>query len=602
MTPPDSHSEKFREATAAALRALARERHLGVTFTAGEVLDRPSESTKIAARLPIPGKKLDPAAQAVLRGGADRKALRLRHHDPALHTRLSPEDAEAAAVFDAIENARVEALGARGMAGVRANLARYLEQTKPLDGEAPPLAHAVNRYLFDRLSGTGEADGPWAAQLAGRITPDMLTDLDKSLPDQKAFAAAARQVLSAFGLAGGQADSEGDGAAEAEEQGEQQHGAPPPDEDGAPRPEEQEEAGLQDSSPDETDDGESEDGGEQAEETAEDSEAARGADLPPGAAERKENREADAHIAAYTAYTTHYDEVVKAEDLADPAELTRLRHALDEQLKPLIPVIGRLAHRLQRKLLARQQRSLRFDQEEGLLDAGKLPRMIANPNLGLSYKVEHQTPFRDTVVTLLIDNSGSMRGRPIAIAALCTDLIAQTLERCGIKVEVLGFTTRAWKGGRSRELWIDQGRPDRPGRLNDLRHIIYKGAAAPLRRTRRNFALMLKEGVLKENIDGEALVWAHNRLARRPEQRKILMVISDGSPIDDSTLSVNPPDYLEKDLRNVIHWVENLGQVELTAIGIGHDVTRYYRRALMIEGADELGPALVDRLEAMFDV
>ena len=302
----------------------------------------------------------------------------------------------------------------------------------------------------------------------------------------------------------------------------------------------------------------------------------------------------------YTIFTTEFDEIIRAEDLAEAEELERLRAMLDQQLTPLQGLITKLANRLQRKLMAQQQRSWLFDQEEGILDTARLARIVANPTVPLSYKQEKKTDFRDTVVTLLIDNSGSMRGRPIAIAAICTDILARTLERCGVKVEILGFTTRAWKGGKARDLWIQAGRPLHPGRLNDLRHIIYKAADAPWRRARRNLGLMLKEGLLKENIDGEALVWAHNRLATRGEQRKILMIISDGAPVDDSTLSVNPSNLLEQDLRNVIDWIETLSQVELTAIGIGHDVTRYYRKALMIADADELANALVNRLSELF--
>jgi cobaltochelatase CobT len=304
----------------------------------------------------------------------------------------------------------------------------------------------------------------------------------------------------------------------------------------------------------------------------------------------------------YPVYTRAFDEIIPAEELADPEELTRLRATLDQQLKNQQSIVSKLANRLQRKLMAQQQRSWQFDLEEGVLDAAKLTRIITGADVPRAFKMEKQTEFRDTVVTLLIDNSGSMRGRPIALAAISADILARTLERCGVKVEILGFTTRTWKGGKSRELWIENGRPPAPGRLNDLRHIVYKNADSPLRRSRKNLGLMLKEGILKENIDGEALVWAHNRLSRRPEQRKILMVISDGAPVDDSTLSVNPANLLELDLRHVIGWIENLKQIELTAIGIGHDVTQYYDRALTISDADELANALVTRLEKLFEL
>jgi len=304
---------------------------------------------------------------------------------------------------------------------------------------------------------------------------------------------------------------------------------------------------------------------------------------------------------AYTVFSTAYDEEIEAQDLAEPQELERLRAYLDQQLEPLKGAVSRLANKLQRRLQAQQNRSWDFDREEGILDAGRLARVVANPTTPLSFKIEKDTEFRDTVVTLLLDNSGSMRGRPISIAAICADVLARTLERCGVKVEILGFTTRAWKGGRAREDWLGAGRPQQPGRLNDLRHIVYKPADAPWRRVRDNLGLMMKEGLLKENIDGEALEWAHRRMIGRPEARKILMVISDGAPVDDSTLSVNPANYLEKHLRDVIAMVERRKAVELLAIGIGHDVTRYYERAVTITDAEQLAGAITEQLAGLFD-
>ncbi|HEX8263184.1 MAG TPA: cobaltochelatase subunit CobT, partial [Allosphingosinicella sp.] len=303
----------------------------------------------------------------------------------------------------------------------------------------------------------------------------------------------------------------------------------------------------------------------------------------------------------YRVFTSKYDEVIEAAELCDEAELGRLRAYLDQQLTHLQGAVTKLANRLQRRLMAQQSRSWDFDQEEGLLDAARLARVVVNPAHSLSYKVERETEFRDTVVSLLIDNSGSMRGRPISIAAISADILARTLERCGVKVEILGFTTRAWKGGQSRETWLSQGRPPAPGRLNDLRHIVYKAADEPWRRARRNLGLMMREGLLKENIDGEALLWAHNRLIARSEERRILMVISDGAPVDDSTLSVNSGTYLERHLRQVIGWIEARSPVELAAIGIGHDVTRYYERAVTIMDAEQLGGTLVEQLAALFD-
>ncbi len=344
--------------------------------------------------------------------------------------------------------------------------------------------------------------------------------------------------------------------------------------------------------------------GEAADDEGEDSEEeaaiAEGDDRPGGPQPRRERPNPD-HEAIYRAYTRLHDEEIAAEDLCDPDELTRLRQQLDQQLQHLQGVISKLANRLQRRLMAQQQRSWEFDLEEGLLDAGRLSRVVVNPLHALSYKRERETEFRDTVVTLLIDNSGSMRGRPITVAAMCGDILARTLERCAVKVEVLGFTTRAWKGGQSREKWVQDGKPRNPGRLNDLRHIIYKAADSPWRRARKNLGLMLREGLLKENIDGEALLWAYRRLVVRPEHRRILMVISDGAPVDDSTLSVNPGNYLEKHLREVIREIETRDQVELIAIGIGHDVTRYYRRAVTIVDAEELGGTMMKKLTELFD-
>jgi cobaltochelatase CobT len=303
----------------------------------------------------------------------------------------------------------------------------------------------------------------------------------------------------------------------------------------------------------------------------------------------------------YAPWTTKYDEVVAATELCDEDELTRLRGYLDQQLMPLQSAVTKLANRLQRRLMAQQNRSWDFDQEEGLLDAARLARVVVAPGQSLSYKIERDTEFRDTVVTLLIDNSGSMRGRPISIAAISADIMARTLERCGVKTEILGFTTRAWKGGQTREDWLSVDRPANPGRLNDLRHIIYKQADEPWRRAKKNLGLMMREGLLKENIDGEALLWAHNRLIMRTEERRILMVISDGAPVDDSTLSVNHGAYLENHLRKVIEWIESRSPVQLVAIGIGHDVTRYYKKAVTIMDAEQLGGTMVEQLAGLFD-
>ncbi len=607
--------EQFKNATAATLRAMSGKRDLEVTFTAGD--HAPSRSNAAGperARLPSPDNALSAESIVHVRGNADARALRLRHHNPRLHRENAPLDLTAQTAFDALEQARVEALGMNQMAGVARNLHEALiEKSRRLGFEDISAREDSNLgdalHLMARLALTGEPVPEAAAKLAELWHPWLeqhlgeggLEKLRPLLTDQKAFADLARSLIARMDM-----NSESPSDEPSQESGEEQQSAPSDDRKGAP--------------PDGDDEDTQSEGGADAVDSAEDSEfddEPNDGDMEDVSAEslrddadgdsdgmetrQRPQRYISGHTGHYTIYTAQYDEIVKAEDLAEPEELERLRGMLDQQLAHLQKVITRLANRLQRKLQARQQRTWQFDLEEGMLDAARLARIVANPSVPLSFKQERETDFRDTVVGLLIDNSGSMRGRPIAIAAMCTDILARTLERCGVKTEILGFTTRAWKGGKARDLWIANGRPAHPGRLNDLRHIIYKAADAPWRRTRKNLGLMLKEGVLKENIDGEALVWAHNRLAARGEQRKILMVISDGAPVDDSTLSVNPSNILEQDLRNVIEWIETVSTVELTAIGIGHDVTRYYRKAVTIADADELAHALTHRLEELFD-
>jgi len=303
----------------------------------------------------------------------------------------------------------------------------------------------------------------------------------------------------------------------------------------------------------------------------------------------------------YKIYTTQFDEIIKAENLDNADEINKLRKTLDQQLINFQDIVTKLANKLQRQLLAKQNRTWEFDLEDGLLDSSKLPRIIMDPYNSLSFKKEKDLDFKDTVVTLLIDNSGSMRGRPITIAAICADILSRTLERCSVKVEILGFTTKNWKGGQSREFWNKKGKPKKPGRLNDLRHIIYKGADTHWRQAKNNLGLMLKEGLLKENIDGEAINWAFSRLRKRKEERKILMVISDGAPVDDSSLSVNSGDFLEKHLKKLVKFIEEKTQIEILAIGIGHDVSRYYNRAIKITDVNELGDVMISQLSSLFD-
>ncbi|MCB9991659.1 MAG: cobaltochelatase subunit CobT [Rhodospirillales bacterium] len=605
----DQELETFKTATASTLRAMARRGDVDVTFAAGE---SPIGKPTGKARLPLPDRDMSAESTALVRGNADARALHLHHHNPSVHLENAPLDLTAQAAYDALEQARCEAVGANAMRGVAQNLGAILEEKCRRLGysaienrEDCNLADAL--HVLGRVAMTGETPPPsseslfalWRPWLEEKLGPDGLAQLREAMHDQKAFADLAKSLISQMDIDLGdppQAEDEDtldsdemDGEEDSEETEEDQ----------------EEESDAGEGSDDDADADSTEDSGESRhqsdEEMPEDLQKTDADDDPEMPRTRRPEGYIPGPDSSYTIYTTQYDEIVNAEDLAEPEELERLRSMLDQQLSHLQSIITRLANRLQRKLMAKQQRSWQFDLEEGTLDTGRLARIVANPSIPLVYKQEQQTEFRDTVVTMLIDNSGSMRGRPIAIAAMCTDILAKTLERCGVKVEILGFTTRAWKGGKSRDLWIHDSRPPHPGRLNDLRHIIYKQADTPGRRTRKNLGLMLKEGILKENIDGEALVWAYNRLAARGEKRKILMVISDGAPVDDSTLSVNPSNILELDLRNVIQWIEDISAVELTAIGIGHDVTRYYKKALTIADADELAGALIGQIEKLFD-
>jgi len=600
MAQEFSPTEIFKRATAATLRAIAQRDDLTVGFG-----PEPAGLSGSRVRLPNPPRDLPAEEAAQLRGAADSVALRLRYHDDGVHSKRVPSGPLARAVFEAVEQARVEALGARRMSGVAANLEAMLDEQYRRQGferiterTDSTMAEAVR--LLTREALTKERPPPsarrvvdlWRSWLEGRIGKD-LNELDRTILDQDAYARATRRLLQDLDIDLGEAEDSSE--SEEQEGGEEGEGENQSEGEGAT-------AGAQPSQDGSPADGEAEDAQDAAE--AGDGEMMPGSsDDDPGRPGRPGQlpRGRNDDTAVYRAFSVISDEVIEADKLCDSDELSRLRHLLDQQLSHLQSVIARLANRLQRKLMARQTRAWEFDLEEGLLDAARLSRVVANPVLPLAYKREREMEFRDTVVSLLIDNSGSMRGRPITVAAMSGDILARTLERCGVKVEILGFTTRAWKGGQSRERWIAAGKPQNPGRLNDLRHIVYKSADAPWRRARRNLGLMLREGILKENIDGEALSWAHNRLLERTEQRRILMVISDGAPVDDSTLSVNPGNYLEKHLREVIRDIERLGEVELTAIGIGHDVTRYYRRAVTIVDAEQLGGVMLEKLAELFD-
>ncbi len=609
MAAPETPAETFKRALAHAARALAEQSELEVVFG--------SDGPKLAnGVLTLPHPPRDPSGpdSATVRGQADRLALRLANHDPAVNAKLRPSDSQAAEVFDAVEQARVEAVGSNALAGVRANmnaaLLTRLERMGALRAEAErvPMAEAVALLVRERITGQRNPDG--AGAMLDLVRPNLeakagaqFDKLAAVAEDQAAFGKVLKEVLRALELDPG--DGKGDDASE--DQGDEEPDPQDPD--------------ANDDQDEEEDDGGGE-GGQSMDGSSDDQAAEEERDSRPDGApaemdgdatddgpelsegdlpNRQQTADDGRTIDAYRVFTTAFDETVDAADLCDPNELERLRSLLDQQLTALSSIVARLANKLQRRLMAQQNRTWTFDLEEGVLDTARLTRVITDPTSPLSFKAESESPFRDTVVTLLLDNSGSMRGRPIMVAAVCADVLARTLERCGVKVEILGFTTRAWKGGQSREAWITAGKPPMPGRLNDLRHIIYKAADAPWRRAKKNLGLMMREGLLKENIDGEALTWAHDRLRSRTEARQILMVISDGSPVDDSTQSANAALYLDKHLRQVIERIETQSPVELIAIGIGHDVTRWYRRAVTIVDVEQLGGVMIEKLAELFE-
>ncbi|MDK2761919.1 MAG: cobaltochelatase subunit CobT [Sphingopyxis sp.] len=602
-----SSLDDFKAALSSVARAVTRDAEVEVGFTA----DAPAQIGK-AIKVPTPSRTLPADQVAEARGFADGYTLRMKHHSEKLHASARPAEPLAAAAFDAMERARIEALGARHMDGMRRNLSASLAmrmRSDPISRAQSrndvPVSSALELMLREALTGERAPQGTetglslvreWITKEAGGD----LTALSMLLDDQAAFAETAKVALrhldliySDEPLEEGAEDGGEEDESEAEESQEEQES-----EDGGSG-ESQVDARAE-MAGDQADDGDSD---PNAEEMEADGEPEMGGEGDEGMLPVRPNRlPSDIPDFNYLRFTEKHDETVLATDLCDADELTRLRAYLDTQMQHLQGAVTKLANRLQRRLMAQQNRAWDFDQEEGQLDAARLARVIVSPGQSLSYKVERDTDFRDTVVTLLIDNSGSMRGRPISIAAISADILARTLERCGVKTEILGFTTRTWKGGQSREDWLAAGRPAHPGRLNDLRHIIYKPADEPYRRARKSLGLMMREGLLKENIDGEALMWAHQRIIGRPEERRILMVISDGAPVDDSTLSVNHGAYLDQHLRQVIDWIENRSPVELCAIGIGHDVTRYYSRAVTIMDAEQLGGTMVEQLAGLFDI
>ncbi len=604
---PERPIEKFKRVLAAAARAIADKPELDVAFSASE-----RGLLGDVARIPQPSREMAANEIAEARGAADSIALRLKHHDRKIHSSLNPTGPTARAMFEAVEQARCEAIGSRSMKGVADNLTASLDENCRIRGydrvrqkEEAPLAEVVGLIARERLTGQKPPASArhmvdlwrqWVETKAGKDLDCLLDVID----DQESFARFSRQIISDldYGEELGNEQETNDENEEGENEPENQEGNAESDEGMTPEglTAEQMDSADQDSDADaqemdvEMEIDQPRDGNEE--------EATDSNETPFRS--RRDMHNAPAQP-TYKIFTSEFDETIGAEELCEPEELTRLRGFLDQQLVSLQGVVAKLANRLQRRLMAQQNRSWHFDLDEGLLDAGRLARIVANPLHALSFKQESDMEFRDTVVSLLLDNSGSMRGRPITVTAMCADILARTLERCGVKVEILGFTTRAWKGGQSREKWLAAGKPVNPGRLNDLRHIVYKAADMPWRRARKNLGLMMREGLLKENIDGEALLWAHERLLGRTEQRRILMVISDGAPVDDSTLSVNPGNYLERHLRQVIEWIETRSPVEIIAIGIGHDVTRYYRRAVTIVDAEQLGGTMIEKLAELFE-
>jgi len=609
MTKPnDNPADPFKKALAEATRAMAADSELAVAYS----IDPPG-LTNDTARLPQVSRRMTRDEVLLARGTADAYALRTRFHNDSIHNKYMPSGNEAREIYEVMATARCEAVGARAMPGTAGNIEAKLEAEALTLGydqvqsfKEVPMSTALSYYLRHVATGRDmpptvtHAMNQWKTMIKER-SGTRFDDLTEKMTDQAEFARFARQLIDDLGygdqLGEDPDDIEDQDQGDEAEEDQEDANDPDPEQDDSP-----DQSPDQEQAPEESEQSMDQQQAQMSMDESDDNQEGQEADAPdsdePMELPSPPVSDADPN---YEVFSTEFDEEIAAEDLAEPAELERLRAYLDQQLDPLKGAVSRLANKLQRRLQAQQNRSWSFDMEEGMLDAGRLARVIANPTTPLSFKVEQDTEFRDTVVTILLDNSGSMRGRPISIAAICADVLARTLERCQVKCEILGFTTRAWKGGQSREAWLQAGRDEAPGRLNDLRHIIYKGADAPWRRARPNLGLMMKEGLLKENIDGEALEWAHKRMMARPEARRILMVISDGAPVDDSTLSVNSASYLEKHLRDVIAMIEKRKAVELTAIGIGHDVTRYYERAVTITDAEQLAGAITEQLAGLFD-
>ena len=592
--------DKFKRALSSTVKAIAEDKEIEVIF------GNNSTSSEEKIILPEINNVFDLDNIASIRGAADNEALIYKYRNNDTYSEFLPNKEKNKKIYESLENTRIQILGSKYMRGVKSNLLslhekncnekNYSNVTSQSDLE---IEHALEIYLKKKIDtgivpkSASHALSYWSKWLDSKIGTS-IDDLLESVDNQEKFAKLVNKLISDLKLYD---TNENKDESEDDNKGQQTEELDNPDID-----ETESQSSMSDDDMENTEEEvqseESELPVDENNEEMQDLEDDGSENVKP---QYKESKSVETILSEYMVYSNKYDEIITAQDLCEDEELNRLRKYLDQQLKSFQTIISRLANRLQRKLLAKQNRSWEFNIEEGLLDTSRLTRVITDPFYSLSFKKEKDTDFKDTVVSLLIDNSGSMRGRPITVAAMSADILARTLEKCGVKVEILGFTTKAWKGGKSRESWMQNNKPPSPGRLNDLRHIIYKAADEPWRRSKKNLGLMMREGLLKENIDGEALLWAHKRLQNRYEARKILMVISDGAPVDDSTLSVNSGNYLEKHLRGAINWIENKSDVQLLAVGIGHDVTRYYKKAVTIVDAEQLADVMTEQLVDLFE-
>jgi cobaltochelatase CobT len=592
--------DTFKRALSSTVKAIAEDKEIEVVFGGNS----PSSEDKII--LPEINNIFDLDNLSSIRGTADNEALIHKYRNNNTYSEFLPNKEKNKKIYESLENSRIQILGSKYMRGVKSNLLSLYEkdcQEKNYSNVTSQsdldIENALEIYLKKKNDASlvpksaSHALSYWSKWLDSKIG-DSIDGLLKNINDQEQFAQLANKLILDLKLYD---TNENKDESEDDNKGQQTEELDNPDVD-----ETESQSSMSDDDMENTEEEvqseESEMPVDENNEEMQDLEDDGSENVKP---QYKESKSIETILSEYMIYSNQFDEVITAQDLCEDEELNRLRKYLDQQLKSFQTIISRLANRLQRKLLAKQNRSWEFNIEEGLLDTSRLTRVITDPFYSLSFKKEKDTDFKDTVVSLLIDNSGSMRGRPITVAAMSADILARTLEKCGVKVEILGFTTKAWKGGKSRESWMQNNKPPSPGRLNDLRHIIYKAADEPWRRSKKNLGLMMREGLLKENIDGEALLWAHKRLQNRYEARKILMVISDGAPVDDSTLSVNSGNYLEKHLRGAINWIENKSDVQLLAVGIGHDVTRYYKKAVTIVDAEQLADVMTEQLVDLFE-